>query len=277
MVLESILNPLKANRHPAEMFFIGILYSSFAALVALLIFKEDASLVMIFLTVLACAQFMYGAIKMEEIKEMNILDRKVLFKEHGRTLAFFMFLFLGFVISYMIWFTFLPQPTVDNLFRTQVRDINYVHEVRYGVGDVINYEKALSDIFLNNLVVLLFCLLFSFFYGVGAIFELTWNASIIGAAIGIFIRDNIGVNYFSNLSVGAIAVMRYMIHGVPEIFAYFAAGLAGGIISIAIIRHEYGSPRFKQVVKDSFDLIILSIFVLFVAALIEVFITPALF
>jgi|SRR3989344_5511611 len=278
MVIESLINPLKANRRPVEMFFIGAFYSSFAILLSLLIFREDSSLVMIFLTVLACAQFMYGAIKIEEVKEMNIVDRKFLFKEHGRTLLFFMYIFLGFVFSYLLWFSFLPDGTVQDLFRTQIRDINYVQELKYDIsGNVINYDQALSDIFLNNLLVLFFCLVFSFFYGVGSIFVLTWNASVIGAAIGIFIRTNLTASHLSNISIGIIGMSKYLLHGIPEIFAYFAGGLAGGIISIAIIRHDYGSPNFKKVIKDSFDLIILSIFILFIAALIEVFITPVLF
>ena len=36
-----------------------------------------------------------------------------------------------------------------------------------------------------------FCVFFSFFYGAGAIFILVWNASVISAAIGSFVRSNI--------------------------------------------------------------------------------------
>ena len=68
-----------------------------------------------------------------------------------------------------------------------------------------------------------------------------------------------------------------MIHGIPEIAAYFVAGLAGGIISVAVIRHDFGTKRFKHILFDSLDLIVISIFILLVAAAIEVFITPRLF
>ena len=71
--------------------------------------------------------------------------------------------------------------------------------------------------------------------------------------------------------------LRYLIHGIPEISAYFTAGLAGGIISVAVIKHHFKQEKFWHVLYDSISLIILAIIILFIAALIEVFITPALF
>ena len=68
-----------------------------------------------------------------------------------------------------------------------------------------------------------------------------------------------------------------MLHGFPEISAYFIGALAGGIVSIAVIRHDTKSEKFWRILQDSLNLIILAVVVLFVAALMEVFITPVLF
>ena len=68
-----------------------------------------------------------------------------------------------------------------------------------------------------------------------------------------------------------------MIHGVPEIGAYFIGALAGGIISISVIRHDMKTERFWTILQDSLNLVIAAVVVLFIAALIEVFITPVLF
>ncbi len=54
-------------------------------------------------------------------------------------------------------------------------------------------------------------------------------------------------------------------------------GLAGGIISVAVIKHHLSTEKSKKVLLDSIDLVVLAVFVLFIAALIEVFITPLLF
>ena len=140
-------------------------------------------------------------------------------------------------------------------------------------------------IFFNNFKVMLFCLLFSFIYGFGAIFILVWNASVIATAIGIFLRSNIATPrrmqawqkaacYFQVFPVG---LMKYFIHGVPEILAYFVAALAGGIISVAVIRHTFGTREFEKIVIDTADLIMIALFVLIVAAFLEVYVTPGVF
>ena len=62
-----------------------------------------------------------------------------------------------------------------------------------------------------------------------------------------------------------------------EILAYFMGGLSAGIISIAIIKHDFRSEKFQRVLLDSADLLLLSLVVLLVAALLEAFVTPILF
>ena len=133
----------------------------------------------------------------------------------------------------------------------------------------ISAKDKLVNIFTNNIYVLIFTLVFSLIFGAGAIFILVWNASVIAAAIGIFSQSSL-----ANLPLG---LARYMIHGIPEISAYFAGALGGGIISIAIIKHDVRSEKFWIILQDSLNLVILAVVILFLAALMEVFITPALF
>ncbi len=97
--------------------------------------------------------------------------------------------------------------------------------------------------------------------------------------MGNFVRSNIPqtpniLHYFEITSLG---ILRYMVHGVPEILAYFIAGLAAGIVSIAIIRHDFNSKKFQHILLDSTDLLLLSLAVLLIAALLETFVTPLLF
>jgi len=70
------------------------------------------------------------------------------------------------------------------------------------------------------------------------------------------------------------SILRYAIHGVPEILAYIIAGLAGGIISVAVIRHDFGTKNFERIILDASDLILIAVFVLFIAAGLEVYVTP---
>jgi len=275
MVFESLVSPVSAERKPWEMFFVGMLYSSVAIILSLYVFRSHASLIAIFLTVLASTPLMYGAIKLEEKKDLTVKEEPALLKEHGRALSFFVLLFLGFMVSFSLWYIFLPSDVAAHLFETQISEIQKVNEISTQItGNAIDTGNVFAQILVNNMKVLLFCLLFAFFYGVGAKFILTWNASVIGAAIGNFVRSSIDVSYMSAIPLG---LLRYSIHGIPEIAAYFTAGLAGGIISVAIIRHDFASDKFRKIIIDSTDLVLISIGMLIFAAIVEVFITPVFF
>jgi len=269
MVIEGLIKPFTAEKKPFELFFLGILFSSVAIVLSIFIFSPYSSIVSIALTAMVCVPIIYGVIKMEERKSMEIKQEKLLVKEHGRALLFFLFLFMGFVISFALWYTFLPESYVSEVFSVQAETISGVWG---GVtGDVISPGKAMVELISHNTRVMVFCLLFAFFYGFGAVFILTWNASVIGVAIGDVIRSNLGTGFISTISVG---LFRYLVHGIPEIAAYFTAGLAGGIISIAVINHDFRSPKFKNVLKDSIDLIVVSFVLLIVAAVLEVYVSP---
>ena len=92
-------------------------------------------------------------------------------------------------------------------------------------------------------------------------------------SINLWFSGNLRVD----LIIVSLGLIRYLLHGIPEILAYFTAGLAGGIISIAIVRHDLTKPKFKHIMLDSLDLIFGSLVLLFLAALIEVFVTPLFF
>jgi len=290
MVLESLIKSEAAEQRPWKMFFVGLLFASVAIFLSLWIFRDQASLIMVFLTVVACIPLIYNTLSYEEKKDARKNVKEVfLLKEHSKALAFFMFLFLGITIAFSLWYILLPENLVQTTFNTQIATIKAINS-RVFLGSTINMaglsrSNIFSQILFNNFKVLFFCIFFSFFYGAGAIFILTWNASVISAAIGTFFRRNIAkyaglmgfaqvASYFHVFSAG---LLRYFIHGVPEILAYFIGGLAGGIISVAVIRHDFGTESFKHVLYDSIDLLVLAVLTIVFAALIEVYVTPIFF
>jgi len=222
MVLESLINPLKAEKEPWELFFIGFLYTSVAILLSLWIFKQQTSLIMIFLTVLASVPLIYTTIKYEESKDEEIMEEKTLLREHSRALAFFSFLFLGFTIAFAAWYIFLPPDLLSIVFQVQTQTILEINN--QVTGNAMEVLNLFTVIFFNNVKVLIFCILFAFIYGTGAIFILAWNASVIGVAIGNFIRSEIAsvvssagaagaAQYFQIVSIG---LLKYSIHGIPR-------------------------------------------------------------
>ncbi|MFH1589163.1 MAG: stage II sporulation protein M [archaeon] len=283
MVLESLTTPFKAENRPSRLIFLGFMYCSVAIFLSLWIFRSYSSLIMVFLTVMACVPLLYNTIKMEEEKDLQDMGEKWLLKEHSKALMAFISLFIGITLACVLWYSVLPKDTVLVLFETQFSTLENINPNVTGL--VSGNINSFVGIFLNNVKVLIFCILFSFLYGSGAIFILTWNASVIGVAIGNFIRTEI--TYYSSLfgfekiaqhfNIISFGLLKYVIHGIPEIFAYFVAGLAGGIISVAVIRHDFGTRKFEHILLDSADLILLSLIILLLAGVLEVWVTPAIF
>ena len=287
-MLELLINPKKAERKPWQMLFIGLFYAALSMLAANLVFASDPVLskylgvFIITFCVIFTMPFMYYTIKLEERKDVEYDGEMRLLKEHSRAIVAFLWLFLGFIIAFSIGYMLLPNG--ESLFRAQVETFCQINRPdnfeacinQYGIeaesgvtGNLIGSKERVFSIFSNNIYVLIFTIVFSLIFGAGAIFILAWNATVISAAIGIFLKSNV-----AQLPVG---IVRYMIHGFPEVASYFIAALAGGILSIAIIRHDHRGEKFWSIMGDVLTLIIVAMVVLFLAALIEVFITPMLF
>ena len=283
MTLESIINPKKSARDPGTMFLVGFLYASVALFLATWIFRAHASLIMVFLTVFASIPFMYKTMKIEEEVDMKFKSEKSILKEHSKVLKGLVALFGGYVVAYSLWFILLPSGMVQNLFSSQIETINSINDKIS--GNAIASSNILLQIFFNNFKVLLFCLFFSFFYGAGAIFILTWNASVIGTAVGTFVKEKLAtlalelgaINVFHYFQFFSLGLLRYAIHGIPEIAAYFIGGLAGGIISVAMINRDLETNKFGTIMGDALDLSLIAILILILAAFLEVYITPVLF
>lgn len=283
-MIEMLVKPKKAERKPWELFFIGLFYASISLLLVTFVFggddvlKEGSGLLVVIFTVMSCLPFVYYIIKLEENKDVEINDSGRLIKEHTKAIKALMWLFLGFVVAFSFWFIVLPDVSGQN-FNFQIRTfcaINSPHNFQmcvesYGANITGNATKvgSLLAIFANNLSVLIFTLIFSLAFGAGAIFILVWNASVIAAAVGIFTKGNL-----MNLPVG---LFRYMIHGIPEISAYFVGALAGGIISVAIVRKDLKGERMWRILEDALILIIIALLILIIAAVMEVYLTPLFF
>jgi stage II sporulation protein M len=263
-ISDILLSPKKAKRHPFEIIFVGFFYASLSILLSYWIFPSYASLLMIFFTVIACLYMVEGIFIVEEKKEKNTSSETTLLKEHTKTLIFLLLLFLGFLFAFTFWEIILPEKTTSVLFLVQQTSIP---ELKTITGNSVSTENF-SVILYNNLRVLLLSLLFAFFYGAGAIFILAWNASIMGFVIGNLAKNTLGIASLP------LAFMKFFLHGIPEMLAYFAAALAGGILFMSIIRGEIYKDKMKRIAIDFFVLIIISVILLLIAALIETYISP---
>ncbi|MBT4376329.1 hypothetical protein HOD29_03060 [archaeon] len=285
-MLESLVNPKRVEKGPWKMFFIGLLYASLSLLLVQLFFSSDpvlskfSGILVVTFCVMFSIPFMYYMIKQEEKEDEEVVSFIGVWKIHKDAIYGFLWLFLGFVIAFSFWFLVLQDT---NLLNAQIQTYCMINSPgsldscvsQYISGNAItptggaaNVGRLLS-IIENNVYVMIFTLIFSLIFGAGAIFVLAWNATVIASAIGIFTKYKI-----SGIPLG---LARYMIHGLPEIGAYFITALAGGILGVGIMRNGIKSKKFLRVLENVIILLFVSILVLIVAALIEVYFTPILF
>ena len=285
-MLESIINPQRLEKGPWKMLFIGIIYGSLSLLLVRWFFGGDvvlspySGMIVVLFSVMFALPFMYFIIKQEEEEDEQVFGFLSVWKIHKDAVFSFMWLFLGLIIAFSFWYIVLQDP---NLFNAQIETYcrinspgnlencvsNYrLSQIGESTGAVTKQLRFLS-IIENNIYVMIFTLILSLIFGAGAIFVLAWNASVIAAAIGVFTQYKV-----SEIPLG---IARYMIHGFPEIAAYFITALAGGIFGVGVIRNGVKSKRFLHVVENVVILLFIAILILIFAAVIEVWFTPIFF
>jgi uncharacterized membrane protein SpoIIM required for sporulation len=287
-MLESLINPKKKERGPVKMLFVGMLYASLSLLLVKWFFGAEPVLskysgfIVIAFCIMFTLPFMYYLIKQEEEEDECIEGIYSVWKAHGDALYAFMWLFFGMVIAFSFWNIVLDDP---NLFNAQLETYCQINSPgnmqgcveRYSLGNSTSFTGGatnvkglrLLSIIENNVRVMIFTLLFSLIFGAGVIFILAWNASVISTAIGVFTKSEV-----ANIPLG---ILRYMIHGFPEIAAYFVTALAGGIFGVGILRNGVKDHRFLRILENTFLLLFTAILILLVAAVIEVYFTPLFF
>ncbi|MFW5746521.1 MAG: stage II sporulation protein M [Nanoarchaeota archaeon] len=268
MVIESLINPAQIRQSYWRLSLVGLFYAVVSGLLAYAFFQQYASIAMVFFTVAVCVPFMHGLLKNEEAHEDLFLTESSFLDEYGHVAFGLLCLFIGITAGYVLLYFLMPASLQEVLFSAQEATVTSING-RMTLGGV------LADIVANNMVVLLLSLALSFLYGFGALTIIVWNSSIVAYAIGMFVTE--ALSKVSGVFAFGWAFLRYFLHGIPEIGAYFIAGLAGGILSIAVMNHDISTKRGKKVLYDAFQLAVLSALLIILAGVIEVMVTPLLY
>lgn len=282
MVFESLLKAESAEKRPFHVFLLGILYSTIGIFFELWIFKGRIANLAIFATMFAAIPLIHTMITFEETKTRSSTKERSLLKEHEKALNACIALFLGMLLSFTFWFILLPQNQAQHIFTSQIDDMTFVKSEVTGRATA---PGPFSSVVVHNIMVVIFSFILSFFFAAGAIFILTWNASILAVALGTFVRDSLAAASSASglpaltlfLGTFSYGFFGYMAHGIFEIASYFIAGLAGGIISVATIRHDLFDQHFKRIIKDASWLMAASILLLLIGGMVEIFLSPLIF
>ncbi len=301
MVLEAIIGVSGARKHPAGMLILSSVLASVALWISYFTFPGSASMMALALTTIALMPILHRLFVVEEAEEARCRGSAATFiGRHFDIISIYAFFFIGVVIAYAFWYVVLPPasasicaadtkalecliPTRDSVFSEQERTWQGITSLResataavtamttgYSANSCLgsDAEKSILGctifIFTNNALVLGLAILFSFLYGAGVIFLLSWNASVIGIFIGKEIVEQ-------HLIAGIARAIGYLPHGIFEIGAYFIGAIAGGIISVALSKRSCAPHELERITKDVLLLLVVAYAAVLLGALVEAY------
>ena len=278
MVLENMVSGEEAEANPFHVFTYSLLATTVSLFVSSWIFPSQASITFLFLVTIAAMPMVYRVLCDDEAEDecYERIDLGFLSIQKKAFLVY-SYIFLGVLVASTFWYAVLSESYITSTFSEQIKTFSRIRGDFLYTGLAVSDSAKFTAILSNNLSVSFISMVLSFFYGVGAIFILAWNASVIAVFLGKAARLVAAeinhplaalYGFFSSFPTGILSIA---LHGIPEIAAYFFAGIAGGILSIGLRKDNN-----RRIIKDSIALFGLSVALLIAAAFLEVWVTPNL-
>ncbi len=268
MVLEHIFPEDWLEHKGRYAFVLGLVYSIVGLLVASVLFPGDPALVALAFTSMLLLPEMYKIFSIEERQE-SIAQRvtlRELWKDDIEVARIYIFMFMGILLVYAAGAMFLPNLDANTLFREQL-------EIRFGQGFAGNAVASDSGLFFdllsNNFLVLIACFILALLTGDGAIFLITWNASVWGTIFGITAKN---AALFSGQHPAYLFLLILLVvfpHMFLEAMSYFLSAIAGSVISKDVLLEEFASARFFEVFSFNLYLLLFALIFLVLGAGVE--------
>lgn len=273
MVLEHIFPEDWLESKGRYAFILGVIYSVVGILLSSILFPGDPALVAVAFTSLLILPELYKIFSIEERRERmeQQVTLRTLWKDDLDVVRIYIFIFLGILLVYSIGTIILPDFQTNSLFREQL-------EIRFGQGFAGSAtETAFSpqlffDLLSNNFLVLVAVFIIALLTGDGAIFLITWNASVWGAIFGITAK-NAGLFAGKHpLYFFGIILLVVFPHMILEAMSYFLAAISGSVISKDVILEQFASERFMEVFSFNLYLLLFALGFLLLGAGVETFV-----
>ncbi len=271
MVLEHLFPEDWLERKGLYAFILGVVYSVIGIIIASILFPGDPALVAVALTSMLLLPELYKIFDIEERQES--MEKKVsftsLWKADANVVRIYIFLFLGILLVYSVGTIILPTLQTNSLFREQL-------EIRFGqgfsgnaiLGTTFNGNLFMS-LLSNNFLVMLACFILALLAGDGAIFLITWNASVWGAIFGITAKNAALFAGREPFLLFAIIMLIVFPHMILEAVCYFLAAISGSVISKDVLLEKFASSRFMEVFGFNLYLLFFALIFLLLGALVE--------
>ncbi|MBI5226497.1 stage II sporulation protein M [Candidatus Micrarchaeota archaeon] len=283
MVLDFLVSPTQATKEPWSLILATFVFVSFGVFVEMYLPIQGSIIVFAMVPLIPLVWMVL--MREEELEESEVdawkkgTGKLRLFSHNIDLWEVFAFFFIGSALAYTFWFAILPPdsfefmgrqlPGSNALFADQLKEVSFIRgSVSAIQGQVVNIGLGAKEgtfwfLLEHNLQVMGLMLLFSLVYGIGSIYLLLWNASIIGVVIG-------GQVHQMGIMGAAIGFLNLLPHGIFEMSAYFLASIAGGLFSMEFMKRGFSKPDlFFHVFLEVLLLLVLSFVLLGVGAYIE--------
>ncbi|MBR9692221.1 stage II sporulation protein M [Candidatus Woesearchaeota archaeon] len=268
MVFEQFLASDSVKKNFLFIFLLGIFYVFVGYFVSAYFFEEQVSVAMLFTITLLLVPSISIILNIEEKIESKA-GVKHFFHNHKDIFKIYFSLFKGIFVAFLILGAYSQLSMFDY-------QLDFLQSRGDLTGEIINefsaneYNPTVNNaiaLISQNLLVVIIAFILSIFYGAGALFLIVLNASVFASFI-IYVIKEAG-NALQLISI-------FLIHLIPELAGFLVAAIAGGVVSRAIVREEFGSQGFRNVMKDALVLLAISAVLIIIAAFLEIFVSANL-
>jgi len=249
-------------------FLESLVVSALGIVCGFLLFPSEASLIGIFLISFGQARTVEVLLNRNRDEVWNKVYPSGV--ANFRLAASLFTLFMGILVTYVVFTLIVPEVKLLDLFERQIGD--------YGGHSIT--EVAFDDfgaIVGNNLLVLVICFVFALIYRHGGmLLVLAWNASVWGVVFPYIARTAPDLTPGGPLVYFAKSFASIFPHLFLEAVAYILVAMSGVFLSKAVQKYEVGSQKFLQVGGAVLRIALLAVTVLVVASVVEALVAPTL-
>lgn len=272
MVLEQIYPMEFLKENPKYAFLLGMAYTIFATLFALMLFPQDPALVIVGIVSILLLPSLYqlSTYHESEMSKHNAFNFWHVLTDNKQFIKVYLYLFFGSFIVFALFSLFLPTLATNYVFEQQVAVMagGAIHTAGGGYFSI----PLFKELFVHNMFVMGICFLLSLIAGNGAIFMIIWNASVWGTVFGVLGKSVAMYLQTHPAIIFSLILLSVFPHVLLEISSYIIAVVSGTIISDAMAREKIVSKTFARVLIHNILLLMCAVAVLAIAMIVETYV-----
>jgi uncharacterized membrane protein SpoIIM required for sporulation len=277
MVLEQLYDVEWLKEKPFYGFVLGLAYAMFGIGTAILIFPNDPALIAVAITSLLLMPSLYKISKLEEKIEGEELSFSIkrFYYDNKDFFKIYIAVFFGILVAFSVMSMMLPTLATNHLFREQLDVLKgsaLIDSQNLITGNAHFNAGLFRDLINNNLRVMLLCFALSLVIGNGAIFLITWNASVWGTIFGNLAKTAALGAEKNPYIYFALIIISVLPHMILEISSYIFATISGSIVSQGIVKERAFSSKLANIIIYNVVLLLVAAIILILASLVETYV-----